>query len=162
MSDVIKVNPSLDLVLDRVIDVPVDLVWEAWTKPEHLKEWFTPRPWTVKECELDLRPGGIFRTVMCSPEGQEFPNVGCYLEIVPMKRLVFTSVLLPGYRPAVDDELPFTGVVTMEKQGTGTRYIAMAIHRDEKGREQHEAMGFHQGWGTALEQMVAHIKGLAK
>ena len=49
----------------------------AWTTPEHLKKWFTPAPWTTVDCEIDLRPGGIFRTVMRSPEGQEFPNVGC-------------------------------------------------------------------------------------
>ena len=48
---------------------------------------------------MDLRPGGIFRTVMRSPEGQEFPNLGCYVEIVPNERLVFTDALLPGYRP---------------------------------------------------------------
>lgn len=153
-----NVDPKLDLVLERIVDVPPELVWAAWTKPEHLKEWFTPRPWTVSEVELDVRPGGIFRTVMCSPEGKEFPNVGIYLEVVPNKRLVFTDALLPGYRPAPN---PFmTAIVTLEAHGKGTRYVATALHRDEAAREQHEKMGFHDGWGKALDQLVALAKTL--
>ena len=86
-----KTDPRLDLVLERVVEVPPELVWKAWTEPEHLKRWFTPLPWTTVECEIDLRPGGIFRTVMRSPEGQDHPNMGCYLEVVPNRRLVWTD-----------------------------------------------------------------------
>ena len=151
-----KPDPSLDLVLERVVDVPRELVWAAWTRPEHVRKWFTPAPWTVSDCEIDLRPGGIFRTVMRSPEGKEFPNIGCFLEVVPNERLVWTDALLPGYRPA---ENPFfTAIIALEPHGSGTRYIATAIHRDEAGRKKHEDMGFHQGWGTALDQLVAHVK----
>lgn len=149
-------DPNLDLVLERVVDVPPALVWRAWTEPEHLKVWFCPKPWSVSDCEIDLRPGGKFNTVMRSPEGEAFPNAGCYLEVVPQKRLVFTDALQPGYRPA---EKPFmTAVITFAPEGTGTRYTAMAIHRDEATRKQHEDMGFHQGWGAALDQLVAHAK----
>lgn len=153
---VFRFDPKLDLVLERDIDVPRELVWKAWTTPKHLREWFTPRPWTVVDCELDVRPGGIFRTVMRSPEGEEFPNVGCYLDVVPQERLVFTDALLPGFRPAGKGFM--TGIVTMESKGTGTRYKAMALHNDEAARKQHEEMGFHQGWATALDQLVAFIK----
>ncbi len=153
---IIKPDPKLDLVLERVIDVPRDLVWKAWTTPEHIVKWFTPKPWSTKECEIDLRPGGMFRTVMVSPEGKEFPDMGCYLEVVPNERLVFTDALLPGYRPS---ENPFfTGVVSFASEGSSTRYTAMAIHRDEAGKKQHEEMGFHDGWGKALDQLVAHVK----
>jgi uncharacterized protein YndB with AHSA1/START domain len=153
---VLRPDPKLDLVLERVIDVPRELVWAAWTKPEHVSKWFTPAPWTVVDCEIDLRPGGIFRTVMRSPEGEEFPNVGCYLEIVPNQRLVWTDALLPGYRPS---ESPFmTAVLTLETEGDRTRYTALAIHRDEAGRRSHEEMGFRDGWGKALDQLVAHVK----
>src|SRR6516225_9961619 len=93
-------DPDLDLVLERIVDVPPNLVWAAWTKAEHLKKWFTPAPWQTVDCEIDLRPGGIFRTTMRSPEGQEFPNVGCYLDVQPSHRLVWTVALLPGFRPA--------------------------------------------------------------
>jgi len=156
-----KFDPKLDLVLERIVDVPRELVWACWTRPEHIKEWFVPKPWTVAKCEIDLRPGGIFRTVMRSPEGEEFPNVGCYLEIVPNERLVWTVALLPGYRPAqnvVFDVPPFTAVITMESRGKGTRYVATAMHRDEAGCRKHAEMGFHDGWGTVLDQLVVHAK----
>ena len=150
-----KTDPKLDLVLERVVDVPVEKVWAAWTKPEHVVKWFTPAPWRTVECEIDLRPGGAFRTVMRSPEGKDFPNVGCYLEIVPNEKLVWTDALLPGYRPAPE---PFmTGVILLERRGKGTKYTAIAIHRDEATKKRHEEMGFRDGWGKALDQLVAHM-----
>jgi uncharacterized protein YndB with AHSA1/START domain len=155
-----RFDPDLDLVLEREIDVPVDLVWEAWTKPEHIKEWFTPKPWTTPDCEIDLRPGGVFRTVMRSPEGDEFDNAGCYLEVVERRRLVFTSLLGPGYRPAGPDDLPFTGIVTMEPTAEGTRYTAIAVHGNATLKAKHEELGFHEGWGAALDQLVALTKAL--
>lgn len=157
-------DPELDLKLERVIDVPVELVWKAWTEPEHLKVWFCPKPWGVNDCEIDLRPGGIFRTTMVSPEGQEFPNTGCYLEVIPNECLVWTSVLGPGFRPspgADPMDLPMTGIILMQPEGTGTRYTAMALHRNADDRTRHEAMGFEQGWGTALDQLVAYMKTVA-
>ena len=149
-------DPQLDLVLQREIDVPHELVWAAWTQPEHLAQWFAPSPWTITECEVDLRPGGMLRFVMRSPEGQEYPNVGCYLEVVPNERLVWTDALLPGYRPS--EEPFFTALLTLEPRGTGTLYTAVAMHRDEDNRKKHEEMGFHEGWGQVLDQLVAYIK----
>jgi uncharacterized protein YndB with AHSA1/START domain len=155
---IFKFNPSLDLVLERVVDVPPEMVWKAWTMPKHLVHWLAPKPWTTTECDVDLRPGGMFQFTMRSPEGKDFPNTGCYLEVVPNERLVWTDALLPGYRPS---EKPFfTAVVSLEKSGKGTRYTATAIHRDAAGREQHEKMGFREGWGICLDQLVAYVKSL--
>ncbi len=152
----LQVDPRLDLVLERVIDVPRDLVWEAWTRPEHLKRWLAPAPWTIVECEVDLRPGGVFRFVMRSPEGQDHPNVGCFLEVVPEERLVWTDALLPGYRPS--DKPFFTALITFEAHGAGTRYTAVARHGNAKTLKQHEEMGFHEGWSQTLDQLVALVK----
>jgi uncharacterized protein YndB with AHSA1/START domain len=156
-----KIDPKLDLVLERVVDVSPELVWMAWTKPEHLKKWFTPAPWTTVECEIDLRPGGVFRTVMRSPEGQDYPNIGCYLEIVPNRKLVWTDALEAGFRPSrLDAHLGFrfTASLTLEPQGKGTKYTAVAMHSDEESRKKHDAMGFQDGWGKVLEQLVEHMK----
>ena len=152
-----SIDPKLDLVLERHADVSPAQVWKAWTTPEHLMKWLAPRPWTITECEVDLRPGGRLKFVMRSPEGQLYPNLCCFLEVVPNQRLVWTDALLPGYRPAAEPF--FTAVVLMESDGKGgTNYTAIAIHRDEDGRKKHEAMGFHQGWGQVFDQMVEHIK----
>jgi uncharacterized protein YndB with AHSA1/START domain len=150
------IDPKLDLVLEREVDVPPELVWAAWTQPEHLKQWFAPRPWKTIDAELDVRPGGIFRTVMQSPEGHESPGTGCILEAVPNRRLVWTDALLPGYRPS--PESFFTVVIELEPRGSGTLYRATAIHKDEAGRKRHEEMGFFEGWGTMLTQLVEYVK----
>jgi uncharacterized protein YndB with AHSA1/START domain len=161
---IIKPDPKLDLVLERVVDVPRELVWKAWTEPEHLKPWFCPKPWSVSDCEIDLRPGGVFSTVMCSPEGENFPNIGCYLEVVPNERLIWTDALLPGFRPTNSGtagcpiEGHFTAIISLKSEGAGTRYTAVVLHRDEAGRKQHEDMGFFDGWNTALDQLVDHVK----
>ena len=126
-------------------------------------KWFTPAPWTTIDCEIDLRPGGTFRTIMRSPEGQEFPNVGCYLEVVENERLVWTNALLPGLRPSVanpacpGEVFAFTAVISLERHGNGTKYTAQVIHGDADARRKHEAMGFHDGWGKALDQLVALV-----
>lgn len=159
-------DPRLDLVIERVIDVPRARVWEAWTNPEQLKKWFTPEPWKTVDCEIDLRPGGAFRTVMQSPEGQKFPNEGCFLEIIENTRLVWTSALLPGFRPAnltaapghECAELAMTAIILLESQGNKTKYTAIALHADPESRQRHADMGFHEGWGKALDQLVAHVK----
>jgi uncharacterized protein YndB with AHSA1/START domain len=156
-------DPKLDLVFERIIDVPRELVWTAWTTPEHLKPWFTPAPWKTVDCEIDLRPGGIFRTVMLSPEGQEFPNLGCYLEIIPNEKLVWTNALQPGFRPSKQpvnnsDAFSFTAIVSLEPNKNGTKYMALVLHGDEEGCKRHNDMGFQDGWSKALDQLVAYMK----
>ena len=114
-------DPQLDLVLERIVDVSPERVWAAWTKPEHVKKWFTPAPWQTVDREIDLRPGGIFRTVMRSPEGQEHANTGCYLELVENRRLVWTGALKPGYRPQDTSQFPFvmTAILSFEPRRDG-------------------------------------------
>ncbi len=158
-------DPERDLLLERLVDVPVELVWRAWTEPEHLMQWFTPRPWQTVECEIDLRPGGKFFTVMRDPDGNEYPSLGCYLEVEEPTRLAFTSVMHPGFRPLPDPDeagLAFSAVLTFEAVGDSTRYSARAIHGTRELASEHEAMGFVDGWGTALDQLVEHMKGATR
>ena len=161
MSD-LKIDPKLDLVLERIVEVKPEQVWKAWTQPEHIKKWFTPAPWKTIECTIDLRPGGIFHTTMQSPEGQTFPNAGCFLEIVPNKKLVWTSALHPGYRPMPKPEngagILMTAIILMEPHAKGTKYTAIAMHSNPEDCASHKQMGFHEGWGKALDQLVAAMQ----
>ena len=162
---------KLDLTFERIVDVPPHLVWRAWTEPELMKQWFCPQPWKTIDAEVDVRPGGIFRTTMQSPEGQAFPNTGCYLETVKNERIVWTNAMLPGFRPAIPNvpchdegqtEFMFTAMIEMsphDVNGTnGTRYRATVIHADEAGCKKHADMGFEAGWGACLDQLVAMVK----
>ena len=93
-------DPALDLVVERVVRVSPERAWAAWTEPEHLRQWYAPAPGVISQCEIDLRPGGVFRFAPRQPDGTENPFTCCYLEVVPYRRLVWTDALLPGYRPA--------------------------------------------------------------
>jgi len=161
MSQPFTINPKLDFSLERFIDAPTHLVWEALTMSEHLKEWYMPRPWgRVAHCELDVRPGGIFRIDIATANGQPVPDLGCVLEVIPMERLVWTSMLFPDYRPAVFDDIPITAIMTMESVGPGTRYVFTALHRDEADFEKNRVSGFLQGTEIALHQFVAHVQSM--
>ncbi len=161
MNKQFAINPRIDIVLERYIDAPVRLVWEALTKPEHLKEWYMPKAWgRVARAEMDVRPGGMFSIDIAGPDGQDFPNLGCFLDVVPMERLVWTSMLFPGYRPAVFDDIPITVIATMHPEGSGTRYVFTALHRDEADCEKDKESGWLEGTGIALDQLVAHVESM--
>jgi uncharacterized protein YndB with AHSA1/START domain len=163
MTTAATIDPKLDIVFERFVDAPVRLVWEALTRPEHIKEWYMPREWgRVSHTELDARPGGIFRIDIAVGDGREVPNLGCVLEAVPLERLVWTSMLFPGYRPAVFDDIPITAIMTLKAEGTGTRYVFTALHRDEADLEKNRESGWQQGTEIALDQLVAHVKSMKK
>lgn len=150
-------SASRELILTRDLDLPAEKLWRGWTDPELLRQWFCPRPWGVSRAELDVRPGGSCLVVMRSPEGQEFPNPGVYLEVVPHRRLVFTDAYTKAWEPA---EHPFmTATISFDDLGGGrTRYTACARHWSVADREKHEAMGFHAGWNQALDQLVELLR----
>jgi uncharacterized protein YndB with AHSA1/START domain len=142
-----------DLVLERLIAAPADKLFRCWTDTELLKQWFVPRPWTIARAEVDPRPGGGSLIVMRDPEGKEYPNAGVYLEVVPNRRIVFTDAYTAGWTPSAKPF--FTAIVTFEPEGARTRYTAVARHWTEEARQQHEAMGFHTGWGLCADQLEA-------
>lgn len=148
-----------ELVLARIIDAPREKVFRCWTDATLLPQWFAPKPWTTSSATLDTRAGGSNVIVMRSPEGQDFPNRGVYLEVVPNERLVFTdaftSVWVPSEKPF------FTGILTFEDAGGGrTKYTATARHWSKEDCENHAKMGFHEGWGLCTEQLEALAKTL--
>ncbi|MFN4143322.1 SRPBCC family protein [Aestuariivirga sp.] len=144
---------SHELTFERLIDAPRSAVWRCWTEANLIKEWFTPRPWTTPVVEVDVRPGGVSRLVFRGPEGEEFPNQGVYLEVVPEERLVFTDAYTEAWQPS---RKPFmTAIVTFAEEGGKTRYRARVRHWSAEDMAQHEAMGFHDGWGRAADQLEA-------
>ena len=158
-------DPKLDLVLRRELDVPREHVWSAWTRPDYLTQWFAPRLWSMQECEIDLRPGGQFRTVLRSPEGQLFDNRGCYLEVAPNERLVWTNAEAPHFRANAQGRafgVPlFTAVLTFERAGSAaTLYTAVVLHGSEDDCRKHENLGFHEEGRRSLDRLVTTAKGL--
>lgn len=148
-----------ELVLTRIIDAPPSKVYRCWTEPELLKQWFAPRPWTTPDAKMDVRPGGASVVTMRSPEGQDMPNPGVYLAVEKDKRIVFTDAFSADWRPAGQ---PFmVAEITFEDAGGGkTKYTARAMHWNEETKQQHEKMGFHEGWGQCATQLEEVAKTL--
>jgi uncharacterized protein YndB with AHSA1/START domain len=153
-------DPDLDLVLVRELAAPRAVIWRCWTEPEHLMQWFVPKPHKVTACHLDVRVGGACNTTF-DVEGAVMENKGVYLEVVPGEKLVFTDTYTEGWKPAAE---PFmTAIVTFEDMGGGrTRYTAVARHRNAETARQHRDMGFHDGWGTVATQLEAYAQGLGQ
>ncbi len=151
-----NLDPETDLTFTRVIKAPRALIWECWTTPEHIKNFFVPKPHTVTDCEIDLRVGGRFDTTF-DVDGAEMTNRGVYLEVVEGRRLVFTDAYSEGWKPAADPFL--TAIIEFEDDGTGgTTYTATARHRSPEARQSHEDMGFFDGWGTVATQLERYAR----
>ena len=152
--------PKHELALELILDAPKEKLYRGWTEPELMKQWFAPKPWTTPKVDVDVRPGGKSSITMRSPEGQEFPNPGQYLEIVPNRKIVFTDAFTGSWVPK--DGAPFfVGEVTFEDAGAGkTKYTAKARHWTEEAKAQHEQMGFIPGWTQCARQLEELAKTL--
>lgn len=154
-----NLNPETDLSFTRTLNAPRALLWECWTTPEHIMHFFMPKPHSLDACEMDVRVGGRFNTIM-NVEGNQMENTGVFLEVLERERLVFTDTYSEGWVPAAD---PFmTAIVDFEDDGQGgTIYTATARHRTPEARQTHEDMGFFDGWGTVATQLETYAQSLA-
>ena len=152
----VDVDPK-DLVISRLLRAPRAALWRAWTDPERLAAWWCPKPWTTEVRAFDLRPGGAFHTVMQGPDGGSSDNPGCFLDIVAQRRLVFTSLMTEGWRPATP-WLAFTATIELADEADGTRYVATAMHPDLATHDRHAEMGFFEGWNTCIDQLEAFAR----
>lgn len=150
-----------DLVLSLDLAAPRAAVWRCWTEADLLKRWFAPAPWTTPEAELDVRPGGRQRIVMRSPEGEDMPMSGVYLEVVPEQRLVATDAYSEAWVPSAK---PFMTVVITLADGPhgGTAYSARVRHWTAEDQGRHAAMGFRDGWTRCARQLEAVANALTQ
>ena len=141
-----------DIVLTREFDAPRELVWEAMTRPEHIRRWWGWRHWTMTTCENDLRPGGRYRYVSRSPEGQEVPMTGTNLEVVRPERIVFTEIY---------DVAPFNqmepATVTTEFEDLGgkrTRITVTATYPSREVRDTVLQTGMDKGAAHSYDRLA--------
>ena len=143
-----------EVVITRVFDAPRELVFQAWTDPQHLARWWGPKGWTNPVCEVDLRLGGTWRIVMRAPDGGEYPCGGVYREIVPPERLVFTNIamdkddnpLLDGLTTVTFAEESGKTKLTLRTRATGLVPYAPRMLE-----------GMEAGWTQSLERLAAAL-----
>lgn len=146
-SDPSTTNPELRM--SRVFDAPKSLVFEAWSKAEHLSRWFTPAPLTTPSCEVDLRPGGVFRLVMRMPDGVEHPMDARFTEVVADERIAFKA--------KIHGDLEVQTTVTFAEHDGKTTLRVHQVY----SRESDATRGAHAGWTQTLDQLAAHVRSRA-
>jgi len=134
------------LTIRRTFNVPVATVWEAWTKPEHIVQWWAPKGMSVKVIHHEFRPGGAWKYVMPMPDGSEFISEGVYTEIVEFTKIVSSA----SFRPMTEEVVLQT---VFEQEGDRTHFVFSVIHPTEEYCRQQEKMGFYNGWGSALDRL---------
>ncbi|MEO8558120.1 MAG: SRPBCC domain-containing protein [Rhodospirillales bacterium] len=145
-----------ELVIERLIDAPVERVFQAWTEAKQVKEWWGPRGFTAPVCEVDARPGGRLRIVMRGPDGTDYPMSGTYRDVEPDQRLVFVSVAEDN---AGDALLEAFTEVTFAAQGNKTRLVMKTSAVGLALVAAEMLKGMEQGWSETLDRMAAHAKG---
>ena len=133
------------ILITREFDAPKELVYEAWTTPEHVRRWWTAKRGEVTVCEIDLREGGEWRYVMVTPDGMEVGFHGEYREIVPNERIVSTEV----YEGFPDAEAVNTLTLT-ERDGRTTLEV-LVQHKTKEHRDGHIDSGMEAGMQDAFD-----------
>ena len=157
-------NPDTDIEIIRHLAAPPARIWRCWSEPDLFRQWYAPKPWTIPEAVLDLRPGGRFHMVWAGPDGQTFTHEGAFLEAVPPQKLVFTDLMTQGFAPvpAVSPDFgpAFTAILTFAAEGTGTLYRAVARHATPADCKANREMGFQDGWAVTADQLDTLAAGL--
>lgn len=142
-------DTSHELSIERLIDAPVERVWDIMTRRQ--AEWWCPRPWRAEIIVQDWRAGGRSSMMFHGPDGEQFPQEGIILEVTPGRRFVVTDAVDHEWRPMT----PFMiGIFEIEPRGDATLYRATARHWTEEAMRQHEEMGFAEGWTAAAAQLA--------
>ena len=142
------------IVTRRVIKAPPALLWDAWTKPEHMRRWLGPKRLEMVHCEVDLRVGGSYRFVHRAPDGQEFGFHGVYREIDKPRRLVSTFVFEPW------PDLEAVDTLTFEEVDGGTLVTTSSRHSSIEARDGHLAGGMEGGMTEGYERLDALVAAL--
>ena len=141
------------LTLKRTFNVPVKLVWEAWTKPEHIAQWWGPKGMKTNIVEHNFKVGGKWKYVMAMPDGSEFIGEGVYAVIVVLQKIFSSANFIPMTQ-GVEIQALF------EEDGDKTNFIFNVVHPTEEYCKQQEKMGFYNGWGSTFDRLDSFVSTL--
>jgi uncharacterized protein YndB with AHSA1/START domain/dihydrofolate reductase len=151
-----------EIVIARVFDAPRELVWKAWTDPEHLRRWWGPKNFTSPVCKIDLRVGGKYLSSMRSPEGQEFWSTGVYREIVPPERLVMTDSfadkegnVVPASHYGMSGDWPLELLVTVTFEDVGSKTRMTLRHEGIPAGKMSEDT--KAGWNESFDKLADEL-----
>lgn len=155
-------SKSKEIVISRTFDVPRIKVWQAWTEPDQIEQWWGPKGFTTRVDELEFQPDGKFKYTMLDAEENEYPAVGVFREITEPERIVASDEFGDSdnnKQAAPEGGLP-TGMIntTSFEKGDGQTKITIAImHQSVEDRKKHEQMGVVAGFNEQLDKLAEHL-----
>ena len=152
-------KPSdLELVFTRIFDAPRDLVFKAWTEPEHVVKWWGPNGFSTTSLEMNVKPGGTWRLVMHGPDGTDYKNRIVYMEVVKPERLVYRHV---GEEGEGEEQVQMHVVVTFEAIGKQTKVsMQMVFGSAEERTRVIEKYGADKGAVETLQRLADYLDGI--
>lgn len=142
--------PNRTITIERTFNAPLSLVWEAWTEPQHIANWWGPKGMNTRVLQHDFKPGGHWKFVMTMPDGKDFITEGTYLEIFDHNKIV----TMADFKPMTEGvELH----ILFEANGDKTNFTFHVVHETEEYCQQQEKMGFYNGWGSTFDRLEAHL-----
>lgn len=151
------------IIVERIFDAPCELVWQAWTDPEHFMQWWGPQGFTSPSIEIDLRVGGKYHFCMTSPAGQNMYNTGIYREVTPLKRLVFTQSIADEHGNAVSptaygmsDDIPMETEVTVTFEDLDGKTKLTLRHAGFPKSQMSEMAG--AGWNQSFDKLAETLR----
>ena len=147
-----------EVVLTRAFDAPRELVFEAWTNPEHVRHWWGLRESTMLLCEADVRPGGSWRYVTTAEDGAEVPFTGVYQDVAPPDRLVYTEMY--DVEPFNSGD-PAVNTVTFTEEGGRTLVTVTTVYPTKEVRDFVLGTGMEVGAAESYDRLAEHLTTLA-
>lgn len=139
------------VTIERIYEAPIELVWEAWTKPEHIANWWGPKGMETKVIEHNFTVGGKWEYSMAMPNGKDFISKGTYIEIVEHKKIITSADFIPMTQGV---ELQ----IHLEQIGDTTKFTFKVIHPTEEYKIQQEKMGIYNGWGSTFDRLQEFLE----
>ena len=143
------------LTIKRTFNAPIQLVWEAWSKPEHVALWWGPKGMQTKVLAHDFRVGGQGKYSMAMPDGREFISEGVYSDIAEPHKIVTSADFKPMTEGVILQAL-------FEENGNSTNFTFNVIHPSEEYKKQQEEMGFYNGWGSVFDRLEGYFSELVQ
>jgi len=148
-------NPDRELAITRVFDARRELIWNAWTDPKQIVQWWGPRGFTTTIDEMDVRPGGVWKQTMHGPDGTDYPSQGVFIEVLRPVRIVYSMV---GGKKG-DPGHQFEATWTFDAQGDKTKLTLRMIFPSAEIREYAvKTYGVLEGGNQTLDRLDEHME----
>lgn len=147
-----------ELTITRTFDAPRALVWQAWTDPEHVKKWWGPQGFNNESCAADLRVGGNFSLAMRAPDGNVYPCVGTFREIVELERIVYEGEATEGHPCGAGIPPRATVTVSFAEQDGKTRLTLHTRFASSERKQAAKEARFVVSWEEALDRLAEVLR----